>query len=49
MIEHLEDNSIDEGKEFACYQCCYCRREFDINRYELELFIQKLLHFKAHG
>ncbi len=49
MINHLEDNSIDEGKEIASYRCCYCRREFDINQYELSIFVQKLLHFKSHG
>jgi len=49
MIDHLEDNADNEGKEHAFYQCCYCRREFDINQYALDIFVQKLLHFKAHG
>jgi len=49
MIGHLESNADDAGQEDACYQCCYCRREFDINSYELELFVQKLMHFKSQG
>jgi len=53
MIEHLEQNAEndedDEEDAICCYQCCYCRREFDINQYELELFLQKLLHFQTHG
>ena len=49
MIDHLEDNADNEDKEEVCYQCCYCRREFDINQYELELFVQKLLHFQTRG
>jgi hypothetical protein len=49
MIEHLEDDADNEGKEDACYRCCYCRREFDINQYELSIFVQELLRVKSHG
>ena len=53
MIDHLEDNADtadnDDEDDDVCYQFCYCRREFDINQYELELFIQKLLHCKTQG
>ena len=49
MIEHIESNADEEGKDDACYQCCYCRREFDINAYELALFTQTLLSFKGQG
>lgn len=49
MINHLEDNAANEGKEIDCYRCCYCRREFDINQYGLSIFVQKLLLFKSYG
>ena len=55
MINHLEKNAeaeadVEVGENInVCYKCCYCRREFDINQYELELFLQKLLHYQTHG
>jgi hypothetical protein len=50
MIDHLEQNAdSDNDDDNVCYQCCYCRREFDINQYELELFLHKLMHFQTHG
>jgi hypothetical protein len=55
MIDHLEKNAdanadVEVGENInVCYKCCYCRREFDINQYELELFLQKLVHYQTHG
>jgi hypothetical protein len=46
-IEKIADQEEDEKK--ICYQCCYCRREFDISNYDTSLFIQELEHSRGCG
>jgi hypothetical protein len=48
MIEQI-DESAYQADEDAHYRCCYCRRDFDINYYNLELFMRELLGLKASG
>jgi len=48
MIDQLED-SADQEEADPHYRCCYCRREFDINYYCLNLVLRELMVFKANG
>jgi len=43
------DNDNDDNPKKTCYQCCYCRREFDIANYDTTLFIQELMYAKGCG
>jgi len=47
MIDQIEENA-DEDKRIE-YRCCYCRREFDIQNHDIELFMRHLLGLKAGG
>jgi hypothetical protein len=44
-----DDDDDDDEQKKICYQCCYCRREFDINDYDTKLFIQELMYAKGCG
>lgn len=48
MIEQLDESAYQADEE-PHYRCCYCRRNFDINYYNLELFVRELLGFKSRG
>ena len=47
MIDQIEENT-EEDKVFE-YRCCYCRREFDIQNHDIEIFMRHLLGLKAGG
>lgn len=47
MIDQIEENA-DEDKRIE-YRCCYCRREFDIQNHDIEIFMRHLLGLKAGG
>jgi hypothetical protein len=48
MIDRIED-IVDDVSKKPDYRCCYCRRSFDINNYDLTLFTQELLYLKNIG
>jgi len=47
MIDRIEETTDDH--KHPCYQCCYCRREFNISHYDTSLFNQELLYSKGCG
>jgi hypothetical protein len=52
MIDQIEENAdvdTEEDEKSIEYRCCYCRREFDIQNHDIELFMRHLLGLKAGG
>jgi hypothetical protein len=52
MIDQIEENAWQEGDDEdkqTEYRCCYCRREFDIQNHDIEIFMRHLLGLKAGG
>lgn len=51
LIDRIEETADDDDEDpkKTCYQCCYCRREFDINHYDTTLFIEQLMYAKGCG
>lgn len=54
MVDQIEENADEENADEdeqkpICYQCCYCRREFDIANYDMSLFIQELEYSRGCG
>jgi hypothetical protein len=53
MIDQIEENawqeSGDDDEKDPEYRCCYCRREFDIQNHDIEIFMRHLMGLKAGG
>jgi hypothetical protein len=47
-MEQTEEAAYDADEE-AHHRCCYCRRDINVNKYELQLFARHLLTLRANG
>jgi hypothetical protein len=47
MIDQIENNN--EDLRDSDFRCCYCRREFDIHQYDLDILIEELKNMKKLG
>jgi len=48
MMDQTEEQANEMGQN-AEHKCCYCRRDFDINEYYLQLLARRLMTLKAGG